>query len=441
MTQLSLPPFSRRSLFSGLGLGAAGLGLVACGAPGAADDADAKTRSGFSQADVKIPEKYKDRTPVLFWAPWAGDGYKAVQWQLEQFNESQTDIVALAESQIGYAELNTKFTAALQAKAVPDIVAFPEMQWLQFYFSGALAPLDDYFDDEWNLDVYIDAYTPESKAAGQTYLVPWARSTPLFYFNRDRYKEAGLPEEGPTSWDDLAEFSKELGKIKVDGKSLAGLAFSSADGWFAQADIWAFGGANSKDFTVSINDDAGVEMLEWQRTFIHEDKFGYMAKAAGTDFTSGLAAGVRASTASLTGMTSEAKFDVGCAFMPGQVNTPTKVPTGGSGLMIVKSDSQDRQDAAAELFRFLAKPELSAQWHLDTGYVPIVKKAALDQLVNAQTADRTNWFQAAVTEIETGLTSVYGDNKDPQTVLDGVAKKLQAILDDNKEDLEKVIEA
>jgi sn-glycerol 3-phosphate transport system substrate-binding protein len=210
---------------------------------------------------------------------------------------------------------------------------------------------------------------------------------------------------------------------------------------------------------VSINDDAGVEMLEWQRTFIHEDKFGYMAKAAGTDFTSGLAAGVRASTASLTGMTSEAKFDVGCAFMPGQVNTPTKVPTGGSGLMIVKSDSQDRQDAAAELFRFLAKPELSAQWHLDTGYVPIVKKAAdekivqdrvkenpnygvaLDQLVNAQTADRTNWFQAAVTEIETGLTSVYGDNKDPQTVLDGVAKKLQAILDDNKEDLEKVIEA
>jgi sn-glycerol 3-phosphate transport system substrate-binding protein len=75
MTQLSLPPFSRRSLFSGLGLGAAGLGLVACGAPGAADDADAKTRSGFSQADVKIPEKYKDRTPVLFWAPWAGDGY------------------------------------------------------------------------------------------------------------------------------------------------------------------------------------------------------------------------------------------------------------------------------------------------------------------------------------------------------------------------------
>src|SRR5699024_9889064 len=53
MSRLSLPPFSRRSLLTGLGAGAAGLGLAACGAPGGGDDAgDDPVRDGFGQADV-----------------------------------------------------------------------------------------------------------------------------------------------------------------------------------------------------------------------------------------------------------------------------------------------------------------------------------------------------------------------------------------------------
>jgi sn-glycerol 3-phosphate transport system substrate-binding protein len=454
------PGVTRRSLLSGLGLGAAGLGLAACGSPGATDsDPSDPIREKFSQAQTSVPAKYKGRTPIVFWAPFTGVNYEAIEALFEQFNESQDDIVALSESQTDYNSLNQKLIAAIQARSVPDIVCFPEMQWLQFYFAGAFAQLDDYFDDDWNLDVYIDNYVPESKANGDTYVIPFARSTPLFYFNRDQYAKAGLPAEGPKTWDDLAAFAPELAKIEVSGKSLSALAFGSADGWYAQADIWAFGGKNSEGLKVTINDDTGVEMLEWQRKFIHDDGFAYMAQSPETDFTTGLVAGVRASTAGLRSMTEEADFEMGCAFMPGQVNQPTQVPTGGSGLSIMRSDSKDRQDACAELFRFLAQPENSAQWHKDTGYVPIVKKArdttivkdlvkenpnygvALDQLDNAHTADTSNWFQASLTAIEEGLTTVYGDNADPQASLDGVAEDLQKILDDNHDDLEEVIDA
>lgn len=450
---------SRRNLLAAMGLGAGAAGLAACGAPGGGGDAgDGSVRDGFSQADLTVPSEYEGRTPILFWAPFTGTNYEVLSKLFTDFNESQDEIVAIAESVGSYADLNQKFTASLQARTVPDIVCFPEMQWLQFHQSGALAPLDGYFDDEWNLDVYLDNYVAEGKAAGETYTVPFARSTPLFYYNKTRYIEAGLPEEGPETWEDLAEFAPELAKIEVDGRPLSAIAFGP-DAWHGQADIWGFGGANSnEDFEVTIADEKGVEWLEWMRKFIHDDGYGYLAQASGTDFASGLAAGWRGSTASLTGQTeaTEGLFEIGTAYMLSREGEQKQVPTGGSGLHIVRSDSQDRQDASAELFRFLAQPEKSAEWHIGTGYVPIVQAAqetqgvkdlvaenpnyavALNQLENARTADYPNWNAGAVTEISAAMGQVFGDNAEAKTVLDALAPTLQEVLDDNREDYEAV---
>ena len=449
---------SRRRLLAAMGVGATGAGLAACGAPAGGDDGDGSIRDGFTQADLTVPPEYEGRTPILFWAPFTGVNFEVLSQLFTEFNESQDEIVAIAESVGSYADLNQQFTAALQARTVPDIVCFPEMQWLQFHASGALAPLDSYFDDEWNLDVYIQNYVAEGKAGGQTYAVPFARSTPLFYFNKTRYQELGLPEEGPSTWEELAEFAPELASIEVDGRPLSAIAFS-ADAWHGQADIWGFGGANStEDFEVSINDAAGAEWLEWQRRFIHEDGYGYLAQDSGTDFASGLAAGWRGSTASLTGQTAatEGQFEIGTAYMLSKEGQQKQVPTGGSGLHLVRTESQDRQDAAAELFRFLAGPEQSATWHIGTGYVPIVQAAAetrsvrdlvaenpnyqvaLDQLENARTADYTNWDQGSITEIGAAMGRVFGDAEDAQSVLDSLAADLQDTLDDNREEYEAV---
>ncbi|GAA1299530.1 ABC transporter substrate-binding protein [Brachybacterium alimentarium] len=448
---------SRRHLLAAMGLGAGAAGLAACGAPAGGDEASGPVRDGFTQADLTVPGEYEGRTPILFWAPFTGDTYAVLAQLFQDFNESQDEIVAIAESVGSYADLNQKFTAALQARAVPDIVCFPEMQWLQFYFSDALAPLDDYFDDAWSLDSFLPNYIAEGKAAGKTYVVPFARSTPLFYYNKSRYIEAGLPEEGPSTWEELAEFAPELATFDVDGRPLSALALSG-DAWHGQADIWGFGGANSTDgFEVTINGDAGIEWLEWQRQFI-SDGFGYLAKDASTDFSSGIAAGMRGSTAGLTGTTAatEGVFELGTAFMLSKEGEDKAVPTGGSGLSIVRSESKERQDACAELFRFLGGAEQSATWHLGTGYVPIVKEAAetsqvkeqvasnpnygvaLDQLANARTADYTNWNQGAVTEISAAQAAVYGDGTPAKEALDALAPTLQEVLDDNREDYESI---
>ena len=99
---------------------------------------------------------------------------------------------------------------------------------------------------------------------------------------------------------------------------------------------------------------------------------------------------------------------------------------------------------------------MSAEWHIGTGYVPIVQAAqetqgvkdlvaenpnylvALNQLENARTADYTNWDQGSVTEIGAAQAQVYGDGADPKKVLDALAATLQETLDDNREDYEAV---
>src|SRR5699024_5632793 len=91
---------AQKRIIGGLGAGAAGLGLAACGAPGGGGaDADGPVRDGFRQADVDVPSEYSDRTPILFWAPFTGNNFEAVQHQFKRFNESQDEIVAIAESQ------------------------------------------------------------------------------------------------------------------------------------------------------------------------------------------------------------------------------------------------------------------------------------------------------------------------------------------------------
>src|SRR5699024_5196690 len=109
-----------------------------------------------------------DLTTILFWALWTGGLFDAVSELFTMFNDSQDEIYAAIESVGSYADLNTAFTAALQAKAVPDLVCFPELQWLQFYFAGALAPLDPHFDETWNLDIYLQNYVGEGVAGEQT---------------------------------------------------------------------------------------------------------------------------------------------------------------------------------------------------------------------------------------------------------------------------------
>lgn len=97
---------------------------------------------------------------------------------------------------------------------------------------------------------------------------------------------------------------------------------------------------------------------------------------------------------------------------------------------------------------------MSGQWHIDSGYVPIVKAAveepavvelhssdpnftvAIQQLENAQTVAPVNWFQAGTGALSQAFASITGDNADVQATIDTLRGEYEEILEDNRDDLE-----
>src|SRR5690625_7312704 len=98
---------------------------------------------------------------------------------------------------------------------------------------------------------------------------------------------------------------------------------------------------------------------------------------------------------------------------------------------------------------------MAAEWHRDTGYIPIVEESletdivtdlvdenpnyggALAQLEHAKTADLTNWLRENINEIKTRFSTVYGDNAEVKPMLDEHAETMQAKLDNSRDDDEE----
>ena len=82
-----------------------------------------------------------------------------------------------------------------------------------------LQPLDDLMKAE-KVDTkdYVDSLFNEYRQGDKSYALPFARSTPLFYYNKDLWKKAGLPERAPKTWDELTkDFVPKL-KGAIDSK-------------------------------------------------------------------------------------------------------------------------------------------------------------------------------------------------------------------------------
>jgi sn-glycerol 3-phosphate transport system substrate-binding protein len=72
-------------------------------------------------------------------------------------------------------------------------------------------------DKEW-LEGFYPAFMENSQTGGKTYGIPFQRSTPVLYWNKEAFAEAGLdPETPPATWEEMVEFGKKL--VKKDAST------------------------------------------------------------------------------------------------------------------------------------------------------------------------------------------------------------------------------
>jgi len=362
---------SRRTLLKGMTASAGMWALAACAAP-ASPGTTAAENGGSAPAQTP--------TTLVLWSSFTGKNGEAETELVKRFNEGQSDVQIDYQFQGSYEETAQKVTAALQAGTAPDISLLSDVWWFKFYLNRALAPLDDLLTAE-NVDVddYQDSLINEGVRQGVHYWIPFARSTPLFYYNREKWAAAGLPDRGPETWDEFMEWAPNL--LEMDGTEMKTAAFSHPDGasyiaWLFQPVSWQWGGKYSDpDFTMHMTNEATVAAGQFYKDTVHTYQWARPAKDVQADFIGGLTAAAMMSTGSMGGVKANATFDFGTAFLPKKDHFGCC--TGGAGLAVLANTPAEKQSAAMKYIVFASNPESTTFWAQNTGYMP-VRKSVLD---------------------------------------------------------------
>ncbi len=450
---------TRRRLMLALGgLSGAAL-LAACGESSATPTAvpaasggstPAPASAGSAPASPTAPavvQRTGSTVKVVYWGSFSGNLGEAEQGMVKRFNESQQDVVVEYQYQGSYEETAQKLTQALAAGTTPDIVLLSDVWWFKFYLNDVLLPLNDLFAGA-GIDTkdYVDPLIDEGTRQGVIYWVPFARSTPLFYYNKQVWQEAGLPDRGPATWDEFVEWTSKL--VVRQGGNTTRYAFAhpsaaSYIAWLFQPVCWQWGGKYSDpDFTIRIAEEPAVEAGRFYLASVR-DGWAVPSKDIVADFVNGTAAAMMASTASLRGIQNTATFPVGTAFLP-EGPKGFACCTGGSGLAILKNKPAEIQQAAFKYLAFATSPEQTAWWSQNTGYMPVRKSAiaseamqkfyqenpnfrtAVEQLPKTRQQDAARvWIPNGDQIIGKGLERVTVQQEDPATVFAEVAQTLE----------------
>jgi sn-glycerol 3-phosphate transport system substrate-binding protein len=435
--------YTRRGFISLAGLAAASAALAACA--GSGDDAaaadDVTTGADAAGGDPSV---------ITFWSNHPGKSKDIELELISRFEAANPGLkVNLVDGGGNYEELATKFNAALSGGELPDVVVLSDVWWFNFALNEAIAPLDDLFGKA-GVDTgdYVDALFADYLFADKHFALPYARSTPLFYYNKEVWTAAGLPDRGPATWQEFDEWGPKIQAAVGDGK-LAHAWGNAKDylGWTFEGPIWTFGGGYSNEWELTFNSEKTIAAGEFLRSMIHEKKYAGVSNDIANDFSAGLAASMIASTGDLSGVTANAGFEFGTAFLPAPDGV-AGCPTGGAGLAIPAGISDERKANALKFIDFHTNAASTAHFSQNTGYMPVRKSAvndpgmaaflaanpnaatAVDQLAHTRSQDYARVFVAGGDQIiGTGLEKIALQNQDAASAFAEVQEQLQQIID------------
>ena len=333
-------------------------------------------------------------TEVTWWHAMGGELGKKLEEIAQKFNDSQADYKVVPIYKGSYPETLTAAIAAFRAKQQPAIVQVFEVgTGTMMATKGAVYPVyklmkdaGEPFDTKSFLAPVVGYY---SDTSGNILSLPFNSSTPIMYYNKDVFKKAGLdPEVAPKTWKEVEDFSK---KIVSSGAAKCG--FTSA--WITWVQTENLSALHDKPFGTMQNGFGGlgteftfngdVQIKHWANLKKWQDEglFKYGGPVGGdqaaTMFYAQECAMTMNSSAGRAGVINNAKtFTPGFAPLP-YYDDVTKEPKnsiiGGATLWVLNGKDEATYKGVAKFFTYLSKPEVQADWHQYTGYLPITNAA------------------------------------------------------------------
>lgn len=395
-------------------------------------------------------------TEVLFYYPTAVGGpiSQVIEGYAAEFNAANPDVKVTAVFAGGYADIYKAVDTALKGGGQgPDVAIFLTTDMYSLIDNDYIIPLDDFIkaspDGEAYLKDFFPAFMLNSQGFGQTWGIPFQRSTPVLYYNKTLFKENGLdPEKAPANWQEMRDFAAKLTTPERWGLLIPSEGFPY---WLFQG--FAIGNGQNlvgeESNKVFFNTPSTVEALDYFAGLSLKD--GVMPKGiikwgdTPADFWSGKAAMIYHTTGSLTNILKNATFEVGVGFLPAG-NVSYGAPTGGGNLYIMKSSSPEKQAAAWRWTQFLTTPEKQADWTVATGYIAARQASWETETLKTLVAEKPQYavardqLQYASKELAThrgsdvqrafglAVQAVLLGEKDAKTALDEAQAAAEALL-------------
>jgi len=399
---------------------------VACGGGSskkAAKPSSSAPTGASTTAASKLPvcpldalKKASGPVEIVMWHAMQRANADELNKLVTEFEASQPKVKVKLVANSDYNDVLAKFKAGIQTGDLPDVAQMEDTN-LQFAVdSGEILPAQscvtaDQYDLSGHLPRVLDYFT----IGGVLWPMPFNASNPLLYYDKHDFQAAGLdPEKPPATLDDVLADAK---KLQAAGQKVP--FAMKMDSWHLEqmlqkANALYVNNANgrTKRSTASvIGGKSGETVFAW-----------YAALAKG-----GLVKGIDKTTVDNllalsngdVAMTIDSSAALGTAFevlaSGGQADKqlqlgigPLPAPPGrggvavaGAGLYMMKRSSPEKQAAAWEWLKFLNSPKVMAEWCAATGYLPIVRAAVDEPVLQARWAQRPE-FKVAYEQLASG---------------------------------------
>lgn len=327
-------------------------------------------------------------TTIEWWHAMGGELGDKVNQIAADFNASQDDYVVKPVFKGTYTETMTAAIAAFRAHRQPDIVQVFEVGTESMMAAkGAVYPvyqlMDDYnepFDPDSFLTSVTGYYTTND---GKMLSMPFNSSTPVLYYNKAAFAQAGV-DQPPKTWEEMGEVGEKL----LENGQKCGFT----TGWQSWIQLENFSARHDLPFA-SENDGFGgidarlefngpkqvkhiAQLAKWQQSGVFS--YGGRESNSGPKFYTGECAMLTASSASYAAVKSHAKFDFGVAPLPywaSMTQHPQNTIIGGASLWVLQGKPKSHYKGVAEFYKYLSSAKVQADWHQFSGYLPITKAA------------------------------------------------------------------
>lgn len=382
--------------------------------------------------EVDVPD---DVIELDFWHAMGGDLGEATEAIVNAFNDSQDEILVVPTFQGSYDDTYNSLLASFEADNAPHIVQSFDLATQTMIDTGQIIPAHELMAlDGFDASVFVPAVANYySDDTGGMAAMAFNSSTPLLFYNKELFEEAGVEAIEGDSWSfseflaacdalqEVVDFCHTFGTVgwfheQITANS-GGLYFDNDNGRTGRAENAVF------------NEGVSVEVFEFLTSLIADGRapnLGNTWTETRTIFTEGQSAMLFDSTASTAATEDTADFEVGTMFIPyaDSAGERNGVIIGGGSLWLLDSGDEETNLAAWEFMKFVADQETQAQWHKDTGYFSVRVEAEDDPDLISFWETAPN-FRTAVEQLASTRTEVNGETN--YAVLGGRAGPFPAI--------------